>query len=145
MNYRLFIQSEGDIMEKYSLTLEVLEGTYCVCKGLPTHLIGDMLSKSNFFSLTQTSDEVSIVCNEEIVPDYIGAIYEKGWKAIKVVGPLDFALVGILANISSLLTKAGISLFVISTYDTDYILVKNTTLAQAISALEIGGHVVKSL
>lgn len=129
-------------MENYSLTLEVLDGIYCVCKGLPSYLIEDMLNKSNFFSFTKTSDEVSVVCNEEAIPHYADAVYEKGWQILKVAGPLDFALVGILSNISSLLKKAGISLFVISTYDTDYILVKESNLQQAICALKAGGHTV---
>jgi len=132
-------------MENYSLTLEILEGIYCVCKGLPHHLIDDILDKSNFFSLTKTCDEVSVVFNQSLIPDFEEAVYEKDWKVLKVVGPLDFALVGILSNISLLLKNAGISLFVISTYDTDYILVKESSLQQTICVLKEGGHIVRPL
>ena len=132
-------------MKNYSLTLQVLKEMYCVCKGLPSDLINDIMNKSNFFSFTKTSDELSVVCNQEVIPDYIGAVYEKDWKILKVIGPLDFALVGILSNLSYYLTQAGISIFVISTYDTDYVLVKDSDLKEAIHALEAGGHIINSL
>ena len=92
----------------------------------------------NFYSITQTAEELSIVCNQNIVPEGIKA--DKNWKALKVIGPLEFSLVGILANLSTTLAKSNISIFVISTYDTDYILVKNIDLEKAIKALKSAGH-----
>ena len=92
----------------------------------------------NFYSITQTAEELSIVCNQNIVPEGIKA--DKNWKALKVIGPLEFSLVGILANLSTILAKSNISIFTISTYDTDYILVKNIDLEKAIKALKSAGH-----
>ncbi len=132
-------------MKHYCLDLEVLQGTYCICKKLPSYLINDIQYKSSFFSLTKTADEVSIVCNQGVIPTNMQIALEKDWKILKVVGPLDFSLVGILANISSLLAQASISIFVLSTYDTDYILVKKSSLSEAINALKKGGHTVKCL
>ena len=95
---------------------------------------------SGFFSMTRTPDELSIVCNEEIVPD--GVACEKGWHCLQVKGPLDFALTGILASLAAPLAEAGISIFAISTYDTDYFLVKE--LDRAIAVLFKAGHNVRS-
>ena len=92
----------------------------------------------NFYSITQTAEELSIVCNQNIVPEGIKA--DKNWKALKVIGPLEFSLVGILANLSTILAKSNISIFTISTYDTDYILVKKIDLEKAIKALKSAGH-----
>lgn len=86
-----------------------------------------------FWSITRTSDELSIVCPQECVPS--GVLYEGDWRVLKVLGPLSFALTGILASISGALAEAGISIFALSTYDTDYILVKASQLEGAIEAL----------
>ena len=90
------------------------------------------------WSLTRTADELSIVCPQISVPS--GVRCEAGWRAFKVVGPLDFALVGILADLSGLLARAQVSLFALSTFDTDYILVKSQSLPAAIAAFQQGGH-----
>lgn len=94
-----------------------------------------------FVSVTQTADEVSLVCETESVP--AGAVArEDGWRAFKVAGPLDFGLVGILAKIASALADAAVPLFAVSTYDTDYVLVKGESLDAAIRALrEVGCEV----
>ena len=83
--------------------------------------------------MTRTADELSIVCPEEQVPGDLTA--ERDWRAFKVEGPLDFALVGILAELSGALAAAEVSLFAISTYDTDYLLVRAGKLAEAKRAL----------
>lgn len=132
-------------MNNYSLHIDVLDGNYCVCKGLPLSSLSHLQNKSSFFSLTKTNEELSVVCDQEIVPHYLEVSYEKDWRLLKVAGPLDFALVGILSNLSSLLTKANISIFVISTFDTDYLLVKQTDLPNAVLALEEGGHIISHL
>jgi hypothetical protein len=125
------------------LSIAILENIYCVCKGLPTVLIQDLANKSSFFSFTKTVDEISIVCEQGLIPDYLKVTCEKDWKILKVIGPLEFTLVGILSNLSTLLAEANISLFTISTYDTDYILIKETSLIQAIHVLEQAGHTIK--
>jgi hypothetical protein len=99
--------------------------------GLPSWIGGE------FWSITRTYDELSIVCPQECVPS--GVLYEGGWRVLKVLGPLSFALTGILASISGALAEAGISIFALSTYDTDYILVKASQLEGAIEALRKQG------
>jgi hypothetical protein len=84
-----------------------------------------------------------VICLAEKVPE--GAQTEPGWRVIKVIGPLDFALVGILAELAGLLAEAGISIFALSTFDTDYILVKEARLAAAQAALTRAGHQVQEV
>eukprot|EP01037_Dinobryon_pediforme_P012752 gene12751-12848_t len=93
---------------------------------------------SAFFSLTQTPKEVSLVCDAALVPPEM--LGEKDWRCLEVDGVLDFSLVGILSELSSILAAEQISIFVISTYDTDYILVREQRLNQAIHALKQAGH-----
>lgn len=66
-------------------------------------------------------------------------MHEGGWRIIKVIGPLDFALIGLMASISRALAEAGISIFALSTYDTDYVLVKAVQLERAVEALTSRG------
>ena len=114
------------------LRLTVLESRLSVGKfaSVPTQLpAGDLVF------VASTPEEVSVVCETEAVPD--GAIAcEAGWRAFKVQGPLDFALVGVLAQISSALSNADIPLFAVSTFDTDYVLVKQENLDAAVGALK---------
>lgn len=115
------------------LTMKLLNGKYGVCRLDKTQLIPTWAQNSDFFSITRTSDELSIVCSQDDIPDDIK--YEKDWKILKIQGPLDFSLIGILSSISTILAQKGISIFAISTYDTDYILVKNKDIDNAIAAL----------
>ena len=73
------------------------------------------------YTLTKTKEELSLVCLQSNVPSNV--MSEGDWRIIKVLGPLDFTLVGILASLSTTLMKAGVSIFAISTFDTDYLLV----------------------
>ena|SRR2546425_6444424 len=91
-----------------------------------------------FLSVTYTADELSIVCPGSSVPADVRS--ERGWVAIKVQGPLDFSLTGVLAALASPLAANGISIFAISTFDTDYLLVKEQDLLRAKEALERAGH-----
>lgn len=93
-----------------------------------------------FCSITRTSEELSIVCPENLVPADVKQ--ETGWRALKVDGPLDFALTGILASLAGSLAKAGVSIFALSTYHTDYVLVKDPQVAKAVRALQAAGHTV---
>lgn len=115
------------------LTMKLLKEKYGVCRLGKTQLIPEWAQNSDFFSITRTSDELSIVCIEESIPDNVKC--EKDWRILKVQGPLDFSLIGILASISTVLAQKGISIFAISTYDTDYILVKNKDIDNAIKSL----------
>lgn len=109
------------------MRLKIIDGLYTICKLDKTNSIPDWCLKRNeFVSITFTEDELSIVCLEKNVPNVI--IQEKGWKLIKVIGPLDFSLIDIISSISKPLAEAGISIFAISTYGTDYFLVKEKNL-----------------
>jgi hypothetical protein len=94
--------------------------------------------RSRFFSITRAEDELSVICEQTQVP--VGVRCESDWRALKVNGPLDFSLTGVLASILTPLAESGISVFALSTYDTDYILVKASQLDQAVAALSTSGH-----
>lgn len=115
------------------LTLKLLKECYGVCRLDNAEIIPKWVKESTFFSITKTSDELSIVCAEEYIPSEIKC--EKDWRILKIQGPLDFSLIGILSSISTILAQNGISIFAISTYDTDYILVKSKDIDNAIEAL----------
>lgn len=93
-----------------------------------------------FLSVTRTADERSIVCAEAVVPG--GIRHEPGWLAFRVEGPLDFGLTGVLASLLEPLARAKVSIFALSTFDTDYILVKAAQADTAARALEAAGHTV---
>lgn len=106
-----------------TLKLSILEHTYAVCRLSPDSQLPEWIDKNDFWSVTKTNDELSIVCRQKNIPADTKA--ERGWSIIKVEGPLDFGLTGILASIANPLAKAKISIFAVSTFDTDYILVKD--------------------
>ena len=94
-----------------------------------------------FMSFTRTAEEFSIVCPESSVPADMKQ--ERGWRAFKVDGPLDFGLTGVLASVATPLAQSGISLFAIATYNTDYVLVKESKITDAVKALRAAGHTVR--
>lgn len=101
----------------------------------------DWASGSEFYSVTRTAEELSVVCEEGDVPP--GVTCERGWRAIKVLGPLDFSLTGVLESLARPLAEAEISLFALSTYDTDYLLIRASRLEEALRILSGSGHVVQ--
>jgi ribosomal protein S18 acetylase RimI-like enzyme len=123
------------------LRLSAREERLAVCWLSPDQKVPSWATEAEFFSVTRTSNELSIVCTESFVP--AGTVCERGWRALEIVGPLDFSLVGILAAITEPLAGADISVFAISTYDTDYILVREDALETAISTLIRAGHEVR--
>ena len=96
------------------------------------------LAAEGFVSITRTADELSVVCPESVVPQ--GVQVEPGWAVLKLLGPFPFDQVGVLASVASPLAAAGISLFALSTFDTDYVLVKESRLPSAREALVAAGH-----
>jgi uncharacterized protein len=96
------------------------------------------LLKQSLFFISKTHDELSIVCPSHFIINSLDT--EPDWQALEVVGPLGFSLTGIMANISGVLARADVSIFSISTYDTDYILVKKHTAGLAIKALKKDGY-----
>jgi hypothetical protein len=125
-------------MEPYKLVLSVLEETFSIHRLAPDASLPEAVSECDFYSLSKTPDELSLLC-----PEHLVVKSEKSnpdWKCLKVAGPLDFELTGILAGITEVLAKEKLSVFAISTFDTDYILIKKHGLTAAISALERAGY-----
>lgn len=126
----------------HSLTIRVLPGTLAVCRLAPQAPVPDWAQRGSLWALVRTGEELSVVCSQEHVPAEIQA--QAGWRALKVAGPLDFALVGVLAGLTRPLAEAGVSVFAISTFDTDYLLVKDDRLEHAVQALLAAGFEVQS-
>ncbi|MBL7199106.1 MAG: ACT domain-containing protein [Anaerolineae bacterium] len=122
--------------------LEVLPGRYAVCRLDPGEAIPHLSLEHRFWSITHTRDELSLVLPQESVP--AGRRFEGGWCCLRVLGLLDFGLTGVLASLATPLARAGISIFAISTYDTDYLLVREGDLASAKRALAESGHIIQS-
>jgi len=93
---------------------------------------------AGFFCVTQTADELSIVCEESRVP--AGVRVEKDWVALKLEGPFPFSMTGVLMSFLQPLAEAGIAIFAVSTFDTDYVLMRREKLEEGIKALGTAGH-----
>jgi len=115
------------------MELKILDNKLKVVKLEPNEIVPEIVYKQEFYSITKTDEELSIVVNEDV--NILSNAVEDNWKAIKIVGTLDFALIGILSKISTILAQAKISIYAISTYNTDYILVKADKLEKAIKVL----------
>jgi uncharacterized protein len=123
------------------LTLTVLPDRYAICRLDALAEVPDWCAKGEFVSISRTSEELSLVCLESNVP--AGLACEAGWRIFKCEGPLDFTLPGIIASLAEPLADAGIPIFSIATYDTDYVLVKEAHLDTAVNALSTYGHAVR--
>ena len=97
---------------------------------------------ASFYSVTRTGSEVSVVCPEDAAPQGEHVRIEPDWRALEVAGPLDFTMVGVMAALTAPLADVDVSVFVVSTYDTDYVLVHAAALERAIEALRAAGHAV---
>jgi hypothetical protein len=120
------------------LDYRVHERTFSVCRLDPAAPVPAWLPKDGWSSITRTPAELSIVCAEPAVPD--GVKRQGGWRRIELIGPFGFALTGILASILTPLAAAGVPIFAISTYDTDWILIPGEHLEKAKRALAAAGH-----
>lgn len=114
------------------MEIRVLPHEFSVCS---LYDLSEINTSSDFFFIGKTDEEFSLVCQTEHVPKSVKK-REDGWKALGICGILDFSLVGILSDISSHLAAAGIGIFAVSTYNTDYILVKSHDLEKALMVLE---------
>jgi hypothetical protein len=123
------------------LTLSLLDGLFAVCRLGGDAPIPPWATKGAFFSITRSSDELSVVCGGDVVPE--GILSERGWRCLQVEGALPFAVVGVLASLTSTLADNGIPVFAVSTFDMDYLLVKETDLAAALACLRGHGHMVR--
>ncbi|RJF71537.1 ACT domain-containing protein [Deinococcus cavernae] len=126
-----------------SLTLSVLPGEYAVSRLYPGHPVPSWALQGEFWTVSRSADELSVVCLAALVPD--GVQTQKGWAALKLHGPFEFTLTGVLASVLNPLKDAGIGIFAVSTFDTDYVLVAQGQLAQATAALREAGLQVMDL
>ena len=122
------------------LRLLILPGSFAICKLLPDFPIPSWTTHGEFFSITRTPDETSIVCTEDQVPKEINC--SKGWRCLRVAGAMPFTAVGVLASLTAPLAAAGISVFAVSTFDTDYLLTQASDFERAATVLRDSGHIV---
>lgn len=123
------------------MTIEVLPQKFTVCK---VQTISQDIRNLPFCFVGKTDQELSLVCPTESAPGD-ATVREDGWRGFRIAGTLEFSLVGILSKISGILAAEKIGIFAISTYDTDYILVKDDDLPRAVTALERQGYGIKFL
>lgn len=122
-----------------TFNLTVLEKKYSIYKFKQGSVLPEWVYSSEFCSVTSTSDELSVVTvQNDHISDWIAV--SKDWRIFRIEGPLDFSLIGVIADISAILKEARISVFIISTYDTDYILVKEKDLNTSIDSLQNKGY-----
>jgi hypothetical protein len=121
-----------------NLTLTLLPDVLAICRLQPKAAFPDWAKAEGFTSITRTSDELSIVCPEADVPG--GVTADRGWRSFKVEGPMDLSLTGVLASLASPLAEARVNIFAVSTFDTDYLLVKQEKVPLAVEVLTRSGH-----
>lgn len=129
-------------MLTYTLTL--LSGRYAICELPPTAPIPAWADRGGFCSITRTPDELSIICAQESLPLTLPQALPvaRNWVLLRVDGPFDFDVTGVLATLSAPLAQAGVVVLGVASYQTDYLLVKSEQLERAIQALAEAGHSV---
>lgn len=120
------------------MELEKLPYDLAICK---IERIADENLSKEFFFIGKTDEELSLVCKTEDIPSEITEC-DTGWKGFRIQGTLDFSLIGILAKISAILAEHKIGIFAVSTYNTDYILVKEENFEKALQALVEEGYIL---
>ena len=122
------------------IPLYLLPSTLAVCRLPADSAFPEWARPGDLLAFLQTRQELSVICEERYVPPEIKA--ERGWRALEVQGPLDFTMVGVLASILDPLREAGVSILALSTFDTDYVLVKDSSLDPALLALQAAGFTI---
>jgi uncharacterized protein len=122
------------------LELTLLPERFAISRLAADATIPQWAMQGPFFSVTRTGDELSVVTELTRVP--VGVLSRPGWRVLKVHGPFVLSEIGVLASFAAPLAEAKISLFAVSTFDTDYLLVASETLSAAIAALERAGHLI---
>jgi putative acetyltransferase len=125
------------------LTIDRWPGSYAVCRLDPTAAVPEWASRGRLHAITRTATELSIICDADGVPSDVRA--ERGYRVLAVRGPLDFKLTGVLAGLAAPLAAAGISVFAITTYDTDYLLVREHDIDLAVTVLRNAGYDVPAV
>lgn len=122
-----------------TLALSLYPRRYAVCRFDPQADVPSWVGGA-LVSVTRTPNELSILCDESLVPE--GVSNAGGWRAIEVDGPLAFTMVGVLSSIVKPLAESDVSVFVMSTFDTDYVLMHEDDLTKGVEALRAAGHEV---
>ena len=122
------------------MKLHTLDELYAIVRLEPDAELPDWVRGGHFWSATRSESELSIVCCEEDVPTDASA--ERGWCALELAGPLDFSLTGVVAALVTPLAEAEVPIFVISTFETDYLFVRERDLERSVDALTEAGHSV---
>ena len=120
-------------MAGYERSLFLLEDSFAICRLDKDAPVPDWALTRQFFSVTRTEDELSIVCPQESVPEGIDC--KAGWRCLKVESPFEFDLAGMISSIAARLAESDIDMFVLATQDSDYLMVKESDLEQATSVL----------
>lgn len=123
------------------VTLVPQAGDYAICRLLPTEAVPAWAGAAGFSSVTRTADELSIICAAALVPANIHA--ERGWRLLKFQGPFPFTATGILSSVLAPLATAKVGILALSTFDTDYLLVKEVNFDATLRALKDAGHTVQ--
>ena len=123
------------------ISLAVLPECLAICQRSPDEPIPEFTACSSFFSITRTDEELSLVLPEETVP--VGWKAEKGWRCFKVLGSLNLTMTGILASLTSCLARVGVSTLAISTFNRDYLFVREGDLDKSQRALAAHGYEVQ--
>ncbi len=129
-----------DIARK--LKMSPLPEVLAICRLDPDAAIPAWAATGCFFSITRSYEELSVVCAQANVPDRTNC--NRGWRCLKVDGPMSFYEIGVVAALVAPLAAAGISIFVVSSHDTDYLLVKGENFDRAIAVLAEAGHEISS-
>ena len=124
------------------MDLRLLSETFALARLAGDAPVPDWVGGHEFLAVVRTRNELSIVCREDTVPPALTEV-QRGFRCLAVVGTLDFAQTGIIAQLTQPLADAGLSIFGISTYDTDHILVRTEDLEAARAALEAAGHTIR--
>jgi uncharacterized protein len=119
-------------------TLSIMDGQYSLHRFLPGSPIPPQILSSDWYTVSRTPEELSVVCREGLITD--SPKTSTGWAGLKVAGPLEFSEVGILAGLSQALASAGISIFAVSTFDTDYLFIAADQMESAVQTLRGKGY-----
>ncbi|WP_415717111.1 ACT domain-containing protein [Maridesulfovibrio sp.] len=123
------------------MILKLLPPSFTICKLSPKETIPDWAIQSEYFFLAKTSDELSIICSGKDIPEEVKG--DKGWRCFRVDGDLEFDQIGVVASVSAPIANAGISLFLVSTHDRDYVFVHKDNLTQSIQIYQEHGFAIE--
>jgi len=131
----------NDKLKNMPLTLSLMSAEYAICRLPASADVPVWAMQGKFFSITRTEDELSIVCEQSSVRESEPQIkVERGWRCLKLHGPIPFETTGVIASLTKPLADEGVSVFVLSTFDTDYLLVKSVSIEQVMQILRTADH-----